>query len=129
MGTDPAFNSPSRLLFELWRIFEFWAPRKGAISISASEKSFEVNNPIKMTAMISLVGIDDSFRSINRLLLEFFTFFKLRATRYAVTVKFQPPVLLPIGVFMPVTSSTATNELNGGFNNEDFQVNNPNRMP
>ena len=30
---------------------------------------------------------------------------------------------------MFVISSTATTELNGGFNNGDFQVNDPNRMP
>ena len=56
--------------------------------ISISKRNFGANNPIKMTAMITLVGIDDGFRSLNRLLSELLHFFESRATRGVVSVEF-----------------------------------------
>ena len=43
--------------------------------ISASEGSYEVNNPLKMTAIITLVGTDDGFKVARPLFFELFTYF------------------------------------------------------
>ena len=52
---------------KLWR--NFAPPLADPISILASKRRSEIDNPTKMTAMIKLVDIDDVFRSLNRQLL------------------------------------------------------------
>ena len=80
--TKPRFKQPKSLTF---RVLCLEVP----ISISTYERSFEVNKPIKIIAMITLVGMDGGYRSIDRLLLDSLKFFQSRATREAVTVNFQ----------------------------------------
>ena len=48
----------------------YWATQNDPIFNSAFKKNFEVYNPIKMIAMITLEGVHGDFTSIHHLLLE-----------------------------------------------------------
>ena len=48
------------------------------IRISAYDGSFGVNNPTKMTAISTLVGANDGFKTLNPLLYELSRYFELR---------------------------------------------------
>ena len=49
--------------------------------ISASDESLEVNNPIKITAIITLVGTDEGLKAVIHLLFELFEFLNFLSLR------------------------------------------------
>ena len=59
--TKEGFKDLIHLFFELFEFLSFLSPHTNFIEfcIRASDRNWEFKNPIKMTAIITLVGIDE----------------------------------------------------------------------